>query len=178
MGSAPKHNAVFVNLFGTVNFFHLRFAYVNMVTEKQKCRNIFNSFFYLFIYSFITWFFKSVGFHHSHGQFAAGGNEKKKRVVIFFFISMPKWQIFRANETTSWKTWRVFSAAKKWMVRGAGVSGFISSQMGTFVAKNWKEISVDATNVLLCYDLFRKERDKYKVSLMNRSYLISQKRSP
>ena len=51
-------------------------------------------------------------------------------------------------------------------------------KMGTFVAKNWKEISVDATNVLLCYDLFRKERDKYKVSLMNRSYLISQKRSP
>ena len=50
-------------------------------------------------------------------------------------------------------------------------------KMGTFVAKNWKEISVDAT-VLLCYDLFRKERDKYKVSLMNRSYLISQKRSP
>ena len=53
MGSAPKYNAIFVNLLGTVNFFHLRFTYVNMVTEKIKCRNIFNSFIYLFIYSFI-----------------------------------------------------------------------------------------------------------------------------
>ena len=53
MGSAPKYNAIFVNLLGTVNFFHLRFTFVNMVTEKQKCRNIFNSFIYLFVYLFI-----------------------------------------------------------------------------------------------------------------------------
>ena len=47
---------------------------------------MFNSFIYLFIYSFIHWFFKSVGSDHSQGQFADGGNEKKKRVVIFFFL--------------------------------------------------------------------------------------------
>ena len=150
MGSAPKHNAVFVNLFGTVNFFHLRFTYVNMVTEKQKWRNIFNSFIYLFIYSFINWFSKSVGFDHSHGQFAAGDNEKNKRVVIFFFISMPKWQISCANVMTSRKTWNKSTSTKNGWLEVLELVALFLLKMGTFVARNWKEISVDAINVLLC----------------------------
>ena len=154
MGSAPKYNAIFVNLLGTVNFFHLRFTYVNMVTEKQKWRNIFNSFIYLFIYlfiySFINWFSKSVGFDHSHGQFAAGDNEKNKRVVIFFFISMPKWQISCANVMTSRKTWNKSTSTKNGWFEVLELVALFLLKMGTFVARNWKEISVDAINVLLC----------------------------
>ena len=48
---------------------------------------------------------------------------------------------------------------------------------GTFGAKNWKEISVDA---IFCFfffflDLFRKEEGKYTVTLINGSSLISQR---
>ena len=47
---------------------------------------------------------------------------------------------------------------------------------GTFGAKNWKEISVDA---IFCFffflDLFRKEEGKYTVTLINGSSLIPQR---
>ena len=40
---------------------------------------------------------------------------------------------------------RVFIfAAEKWMVRSTGVGGLFLLKMGTFSAKNWQEISIDA----------------------------------
>ena len=46
---------------------------------------------------------------------------------------------------------------------------------GTFCAKNWKEISVDAIFCFFFLDLFRKEEGKYTVTLINGSSLISQR---
>ena len=47
---------------------------------------------------------------------------------------------------------RVVIAIEKWMVRSTGVGGFISFllKMGTFGAKNWQEISVEAITIFLC----------------------------
>ena len=47
---------------------------------------------------------------------------------------------------------RVVIAVEKLMVRSTGVGGFILFllKMGTFSAKNWWEISVDAITIFLC----------------------------
>ena len=151
MGSAPKYNAIFVNLLGTVNFFHLRsHTLIWLLKNKNEETFLIVLFIYLFIYSFINWFSKSVGFDHSHGQFAAGDNEKNKRVVIFFFISMPKWQISCANMMTSRKTWNKSTSTKNGWLEVLELVALFLLKMGTFVARNWKEISVDAINVSLC----------------------------
>jgi len=45
---------------------------------------------------------------------------------------------------------RVVTAVEKWMIRRTGVGGFILFllKMGTFGAKNWWEISIDAIIII------------------------------
>ena len=67
---------------------------------------------------------------------------------------------------------RAFSAAEKWTVRSTEVGGFISSQNGNLRREKLLRVYLRCY-VLPCKDRFRKERDKYKVSLMNGSSFIS-----
>ena len=159
MGSVPKHNVVFVNLFGTVNFFHLRFAYVNMVTEKQKCRNIFNSFIYLFIYLFIHSFIdfsKALALTIRKGSLQMGVMRRRRGLSSFSLSLCPSgkypvrmwWQVEKPgiNQQAQGFSLQLKSG---WLEVLKLVTLFLL-KMGTFVARNWKEISVDAINVLLC----------------------------
>ena len=73
-------------------------------------------------------------------------------------IKMKKNYMQSSNEVASLKSanklpsTRVIIAVEKWMVRSSGVGGFILFllKMGTFGAKNWWEISVDAIIIFLC----------------------------
>ena len=55
---------------------------------------------------------------------------------------------------------RVVIAVEKLMVRSTGVGGFILFllKMGTFSAKNWREISVDAIIIFLCWVFYLKRK--------------------
>ena len=63
---------------------------------------------------------------------------------------MPKWQISCANVMTSRKTWNKSTSTKNGWFEVLELVALFLLKMGTFVARNWKEISVDAINVLLC----------------------------
>ena len=63
---------------------------------------------------------------------------------------MPKWQIACANVMTSRKTWNKSTSTKNGWLEVLELVALFLLKMGTFVARNWKEISVDAINVLLC----------------------------
>ena len=66
---------------------------------------------------------------------------------------------------------RAFSAAEKWLFRSTGVGGFIYLKNGNL--RRWKLSTVfRRCYILLCQDWLRKDRDKYKVSLMIGSSLI------
>ena len=55
---------------------------------------------------------------------------------------------------------RAVIAVEKLMVRSTGVGGFILFllKMGTFSAKNWREISVDAIIIFVCWDFYSKRK--------------------
>ena len=158
MGSAPKYKAIFVNLLGTVNFFHLRFTYVNMVTEKQKCRNIFNSFIYLVIYLFIhsfSDFSKALALTIRTGSLQMGIMRRIRGLSSFSLSLCPSgkypvrmwWQVEKPGINQQAQG---FSLQLKngWLEVLELVTLFLL-KMGTFVAKNWKEISVDA--IMFCF---------------------------
>ena len=65
---------------------------------------------------------------------------------------------------------RVFVAAENGSVEVLELVALFLLKTGTFSAKNWWEISVDV--IVLCWDFLRKEKGKYTVTLINRSYLI------
>ena len=66
---------------------------------------------------------------------------------------------------------RVFVAAENGAVELLELVALFPLKTRTFSAKNWQEISVD---FILCFvEIFlRKEKGKYTVTLINRSYLI------
>ena len=67
---------------------------------------------------------------------------------------------------------RVFAAAEKRMVRSTGVGGFIFTQNGNLrCLKLVGDFS--SCHILLFVRFFRKEKGKYTVTLINRSFLIS-----
>ena len=89
----------------------------------------------------------------------------------------PQWQNAGANVMANLSNLnklpnaRVFVAAENGSVEVFELVALFHLKTGTFSTKNWLEISVD---VISCFvEIFlRKEKRKYRVTSINRSYLI------